>query len=63
MIDATDADIVCSRARNHYSPGSNLQLEDMDDDRSAGSSKEQLEKFKQEFKGLHESMKKVMYFS
>ena len=56
-----DADIVCSRAKNHYAPNSNLNPDDTDTQTDAGSS--QLERFKTQFKDLHPNTKKVMYFS
>ncbi|KAF7793689.1 hypothetical protein EIP86_004805 [Pleurotus ostreatoroseus] len=55
------ADIVCSRAKNHYAPDSNLNPDDTDTQTGAGSS--QLERFRTQFKDLHPNMKKVMYFS
>ncbi len=57
----TDADIVCSRAKNHYAPDSNLNPDESDTHTGAGSS--QLERFRTQFKELHPNMKKVMYFS
>ncbi|PPQ98553.1 hypothetical protein CVT24_004044 [Panaeolus cyanescens] len=58
------ADIVCSRAKNHYDPTGDWDLTGSDvmsmDGSTATSS---LDKFQQAFKPLHPSMKHLMYFS
>ncbi|THH32884.1 hypothetical protein EUX98_g1281 [Antrodiella citrinella] len=56
------ADIVCSRAKNHYDP--ETQLDFTETETAAGTDAEnQLERFKSQFKPLHATTKKVMYFS
>lgn len=57
-----DADIVCSRAKIHYDPSSNLDLTETGtvEGTQAG---EQLEAFKAGFRPLHNNMQFVMYFS
>ncbi|KAJ3529107.1 hypothetical protein NM688_g7899 [Phlebia brevispora] len=58
------ADIVCSRAKNHYAPESNLNLDSEDQTSATGTSAQnQFDLFKKEFKGLHANMKRLMYFS
>ncbi|KAI0702894.1 argonaute-like protein [Cytidiella melzeri] len=56
------ADIVCSRAKNHYSPDSNL---DFSESQTAEGSQNtsQLQAYKQGFKPLHANSSYVMYFS
>ncbi|KAF9270096.1 argonaute-like protein [Marasmius fiardii PR-910] len=55
------ADIVCSRARNHYDPTGSLSLSDSF---TAGTGVEAtLENYRQEFKPLHANMATCMYFS
>ncbi|CAL1700780.1 unnamed protein product [Somion occarium] len=56
------ADIVCSRAKNHYDPGANLDLTETGTADDAHAS-EQLEVFKNNFKPLHRNMQFLMYFS
>jgi len=56
------ADIVCSRAKNHYDP--DIQLDFTETETAAGSDAEaQLERFRSQFKPLHATTKRVMYFS
>ena len=57
-----DADIVCSRAKNHYAPGNNLDF-DESNTMHGSTAADQLEKYKTQFKPLHENMKRLMYFS
>ncbi|KAJ3552095.1 hypothetical protein NM688_g4338 [Phlebia brevispora] len=56
------ADIVCSRAKNHYSPESNLNL-DQSETRTSTGATSILEVFTREFQPLHASMRELMYFS
>ncbi|KAF7292384.1 Argonaute-like protein [Mycena chlorophos] len=57
------ADIVCSRAKNHYDPQGTVDFSDsltqVDDQQVANS----LEAFKRNFKPLHQSQSTLMYFS
>ncbi|KAF7301729.1 Argonaute-like protein [Mycena indigotica] len=57
------ADIVCSRAKNHYDPQGTVDFSDSltqaDDQQVANS----LEAFKRNFKPLHQSQSTLMYFS
>lgn len=53
-----DADIVCSRAKNHYNPQGNLHLSETGTDAS-----ETLEVFKAGFLPLHTNQSRRMYFS
>ncbi|KAJ3555887.1 hypothetical protein NM688_g2332 [Phlebia brevispora] len=55
------ADIVCARAKNHYSPESNLNPDQSESHTSGAASL--LEDFKREFKPLHPNMTKRMYFT
>lgn len=54
------ADIVCSRAKNHYTPGSDFDLSDTATQTSHADT--QLEAFKQAYKPLHPNMANLMYF-
>ena len=60
-----DADIVCSRAKNHYSPGANLNPQDEPDQGSVSTAQAnaQLKRFKDGFMPLHRNMRQLMYFS
>ncbi|KAJ7068346.1 argonaute-like protein [Mycena amicta] len=57
------ADIVCSRAKNHYDPQGTVDFSDsltqVDDQQVASS----LEAFKRNFKPLHQAQSTLMYFS
>jgi hypothetical protein len=59
----SDADIVCARAKNHYTPGqadfTDTQTHDLSDTRA----NEDLEKYKANFKPPHANIAKTMYFS
>ncbi|KAI0773448.1 ribonuclease H-like domain-containing protein [Irpex lacteus] len=58
------ADIVCSRAKNHYSPDSNLEFEESDGRTADGSTgTDQLQAYKQQFRPIHANSALVMYFS
>jgi len=56
------ADIVCSRAKNHYDPNQNLDFSGESTDQNSNV-EDQLETFKSSFKPLHKTMKFHMYFS
>ncbi|KAH9483501.1 Protein argonaute-2 [Psilocybe cubensis] len=55
------ADIVCSRAKNHYDPQGSLRLSETGSQVS-GTSGGYLESFKAGFKPLHSNQKRLMYF-
>lgn len=55
-----DADIVCSRAKNHYPPEGNLNLDTSSVDTSQTES---LEAFRSKFVPLHKNQQRLMYFS
>ncbi|EIN10450.1 argonaute-like protein [Punctularia strigosozonata HHB-11173 SS5] len=57
------ADIVCSRAKNHYAPDSRLDFSEYGDSKQGSTSGDPLEPYKEGFKPLHPAMKKLMYFS
>lgn len=60
----TDADIVCSRAKNHYNPMERLNFDESSGlSPEGGSAVASLDKFKEKFKPLHPNMRKYMYFS
>ena len=63
LIRFLDADIVCSRAKNHYDPLGTLNFSDsatqMDDAQALTS----LESFRKDFKPLHGTQAQRMYFS
>jgi eukaryotic translation initiation factor 2C len=54
------ADIVCSRAKNHYTPGSDLDLSETATQTSHADA--QLDAFKLGYKPLHPTMANLMYF-
>ena len=56
-----DADIVCSRAKNHYDPQGSFDFSDSAT--QADDATTTLENFKRGFKPLHQKMATVMYFS
>ena len=58
-----DADIVCARAKNHYSPDGEFDLEESGTQLESGDANRQLEAFKANFRPLHEKSKRVMYFT
>ncbi|KIK66591.1 hypothetical protein GYMLUDRAFT_69767 [Collybiopsis luxurians FD-317 M1] len=60
------ADIVCSRAKNHYDPAGTFDFSDtntIDSGSAAGQAQTTLEAFRMNFRPLAESQKKLMYFS
>jgi hypothetical protein len=60
-----DADIVCSRAKNHYDPQGRWDLAGDENESSMdpGQAKYSLDRFQQAFKPLHANQKSLMYFS
>ncbi|KAG5651697.1 hypothetical protein H0H81_007756 [Sphagnurus paluster] len=56
------ADIVCSRAKNHYDPAGNLDLSETGT-HTGSEANVILEAFKTAYKPLHENTSRVMYFS
>ncbi|KAI0375597.1 argonaute-like protein [Pilatotrama ljubarskyi] len=57
------ADIVCARAKNHYDPEGNMDLEGSGAPLDDAQKKSALDAFKAGFKPLSAAMRKVMYFS
>ena len=57
----SDADIVCSRAKNHYDPEQNIDLSDTAS--QLDNPVTTLENFKNLFKRTHVNMADKMYFS
>lgn len=64
-ILVADADIVCSRAKNHFDPSDQWDLIGSEDTASVDTSKakDSLDKFQRGFKPLHSTQKTLMYFS
>jgi eukaryotic translation initiation factor 2C len=62
MFTTTDADIVCSRAKNHYDPQGNLALSESATHDTAQAASD-LELFKKAYKPLHKNQSTLMYFS
>ncbi|KAF8889797.1 argonaute-like protein [Infundibulicybe gibba] len=56
------ADIVCSRAKNHYDPMGNLNLSDSAT-QTGSQAGNMLDAFKNAYKPLHANQSKLMYFS
>lgn len=53
---------MCSRAKNHYDPSQNMDLDDSNT--ATGSDAEaQVQRFRDAFKPLHKNMGSNMYFS
>lgn len=59
---AIDADIVCSRAPNHYDPQKNLNLDDSNT-YTGTDAEQQVKYYRDNFKPLHPNMGTNMYFS
>jgi hypothetical protein len=59
---AIDADIVCSRAKNHFDPAINLDVSDTATDDSRGSSGRDLEAFEKAYKQVTGPIAQRMYF-
>ncbi|KAG5642851.1 hypothetical protein DXG03_002028 [Asterophora parasitica] len=56
-----DADIVCSRAKNHYDPSGNMDLSETAT-HTGSEANATLEAFKSAYKPLHKKMETLMYF-
>jgi len=56
----SDADIVCARSKNHYSPSLNLDGSDVASQTSQVTT--QLELYKKEYKPVHGNVARQMYF-
>ena len=59
----SDADIVCSRAKNHYDPQGTVDFSDTATQLDSGQAEGTLEAYKRGFKPLHANMASLMYFS
>ncbi|KAJ7077360.1 hypothetical protein C8R43DRAFT_853153, partial [Mycena crocata] len=57
------ADIVCSRAKNHYDPQGTVNFSDLATQVDPGQVASTLEAFRHGFKPLHQSQSTFMYFS
>ncbi|KAI6105779.1 argonaute-like protein [Pisolithus sp. B1] len=57
------ADIVCSRAKNHYDPQGSVNLSDTATHTDTTGAESALEAYKRNFKPLHSNMTTLMYFS
>ncbi|KAJ7228592.1 argonaute-like protein, partial [Mycena pura] len=57
------ADIVCSRAKNHYDPQGTVDFSDTATQADDGEAASSLEAFRRGFKPLHKSHSTLMYFS
>jgi eukaryotic translation initiation factor 2C len=62
LISISDADIVCSRAKNHYDPQANFGLSESATHDTAQVATT-LEHFKNAYKPLHKNQSTLMYFS
>lgn len=58
-----DADIVCSRAKNHYDPQGTVDFSDSATQADTSQAEGALEAFRRGFKPLHQNMASLMYFS
>jgi eukaryotic translation initiation factor 2C len=63
LIDFADADIVCSRAKNHYDPQGTVDFSDSATNVDSQQADTSLEAFRRGFKPLHQSQSTLMYFS
>jgi len=57
------ADIVCTRAKNHYDPSGTVDFSDSATQMDATQADTAMEAFRRGFKPLHRNMATVMYFS
>ncbi|KAJ4494682.1 argonaute-like protein [Lentinula edodes] len=57
------ADIVCSRAKNHYDPQGTIDFSDSATNNDSAQAETTLEAFRKNFKPLNEAQKRLMYFS
>jgi eukaryotic translation initiation factor 2C len=59
-----DADIVCSRAKNHYDPNAaGIEFSETATSLGSGAADASLENYKKNFKPLHINQRSLMYFS
>ena len=58
-----DADIVCSRAKNHYDPLGTVDFSDTNTQMDSSQADASLESFKRGFLSLHPTQSRLMYFS
>lgn len=58
-----DADIVCSRAKNHYDPNGDVDFDDSETQQESAKALDSLDAFKRGFKPLHKAQATLMYFS
>ena len=59
-----DADIVCSRAKNHYDPeGTGIDLSESATRLDSKDANQQLDAFRANFKPLNDRTRRLMYFS
>ena len=59
----TDADIVCSRAKNHFDPNGNIDLSDTSTQASGSGGDPGLDAYRQAYRPPHGNQKAAMYFS
>lgn len=57
------ADIVCSRAKNHYDPRGGLALSETATQDTSQAASTTLENFRRAYKPLHQNQTRLMYFS
>lgn len=58
-----DADIVCSRAKNHYDPHGTVDFSDSATQVDSAQAGDSLDAFRRGFKPLHKAQSTLMYFS
>ena len=58
-----DADIVCSRAKNHYEPGGVADLSESATNMDENQANSSLEAYRRGFKPVHAKQSTLMYFS
>ena len=63
LTSSVDADIVCSRAKNHYDPEGGMDFEGSGAPLDQKQQSDALEAFKESFKPLNAKMRQFMYFS
>jgi len=63
LIPVPDADIVCSRAKNHYDPDGSLDFSDSATQMEGSQADTSLDAFRRGFKQLHPKQALLMYFS
>lgn len=58
------ADIVCARAKNHYTPGATgMEFSDSASQMTSNQANASLQMFREGFKPVHPNQTKLMYFS